>query len=66
VQRARYARISDGDPAIYRNGHDPQRDITTSAGAHASFVPTRNTARWQLFHLCLRRIRFYTRSRSAT
>jgi transposase-like protein len=33
VQRARYVRISDGDPTIYRNGHDPQRDITTSAGA---------------------------------
>jgi len=32
VQRARYARVAEGAPVLYRNGHDAQRDITTSAG----------------------------------
>jgi len=31
VRRRRYERVCDG-PAIYRNGHDPERSITTSAG----------------------------------
>ncbi|MEO9264136.1 MAG: IS256 family transposase [Candidatus Baltobacteraceae bacterium] len=35
VQRARYERIEDGAPVIYRNGHDPERPITTSAGTIA-------------------------------
>lgn len=33
VARARYKRVEDGAPVIYRNGHDPERSITTSAGA---------------------------------
>jgi putative transposase len=33
IQRARYQRAREGAPVMYRNGHDPQRSITTSAGA---------------------------------
>ena len=33
VRRARYERAEEGVPVVYRNGHDPERSITTSAGA---------------------------------
>jgi transposase-like protein len=33
IQRRRYQRSGDGTPVLYRNGHDPQRLITTPAGA---------------------------------
>lgn len=32
VGRARYERVEEGAPTIYRNGHDPERSITTGAG----------------------------------
>ncbi len=35
IQRARYTRAAQGAPVIYRNGHDPERAITTGAGAIA-------------------------------
>jgi transposase-like protein len=33
VRRRRYERIEEGAPIVYRNGHDPERSITTPAGA---------------------------------
>jgi putative transposase len=33
IRRRRYERAEEGVPVIYRNGHDPQRLITTGAGA---------------------------------
>lgn len=33
IQRRRYERIEEGAPVLYRNGHDPERLITTPAGA---------------------------------
>ena len=33
IQRRRYGRIEAGAPVLYRNGHDPERLITTPAGA---------------------------------
>lgn len=35
VRRRRYERIGEGAPSIYRNGHDPERSITTGAGTIA-------------------------------
>jgi putative transposase len=35
IQRKRYERIAQGSHPIYRNGHDPERRITTGAGAIA-------------------------------
>lgn len=32
IRRRRYERIEAGAPAVYRNGHDPERSITTGAG----------------------------------
>ena len=32
IRRRRYERIEEGAPVIYRNGHDPERLITTPAG----------------------------------
>jgi putative transposase len=32
VRRRRYERIEEGAPVVYRNGHDPERSITTAAG----------------------------------
>jgi putative transposase len=32
IRRRRYERIEEGAPVIYRNGHDPERLITTGAG----------------------------------
>ena len=33
IRRRRYERIEEGAPVLYRNGHDPERLITTPAGA---------------------------------
>jgi putative transposase len=33
IRRRRYERVEEGTPALYRNGHDPERLITTPAGA---------------------------------
>jgi putative transposase len=33
INRARYQRHAADEPALYRNGHDPERTITTSAGS---------------------------------
>src|ERR1700728_2834688 len=33
IQRRRYERVEEGAPVLYRNGHDPERLITTPAGA---------------------------------
>jgi len=35
IQRKRYERAAKGEPPIYRNGHDPERGITTGAGTIA-------------------------------
>lgn len=35
VRRRRYGRVEEGAAAIYRNGHDPERAITTPMGAIA-------------------------------
>jgi putative transposase len=32
ISRRRYERVEDGAPVVYRNGHDPERLITTPAG----------------------------------
>lgn len=33
IARRRYERVGDDSPAVYRNGHDPQRLVTTPAGS---------------------------------
>ena len=33
IRRRRYERVEEGAPVLYRNGHDPERLITTPAGA---------------------------------
>ena len=44
IRRRRYERHEDGAPALYRNGHDPERMITTPAGTISIRRPrVRNT-----------------------
>lgn len=47
IQRRRYERRDEGARVLYRNGHDPQRLITTPAGA----IPIRRPRAWNDVHI---------------